>query len=200
MSIKNLYQLDRPLLGDIATSVQALMRIASQSLGSDCILHAMLALQLLQREGIPARLSAGHAAWRIGTAPGAVVAHHAAADVIEDGGVVFHAWISLGDGEWIFDPTTYQLADKMAIIDAYDGLLTPIDVPDDWSGALLIPTADRATWADVRDARRTGVCCYDPVPSLAQVILAHPDSQTDRHTQQTLLAIYDSVRRRQPLR
>ena len=52
MSITNLYQLDRRLLGDIAISVQALMRMASLSLGSDCIQHALLALQLLEREGV----------------------------------------------------------------------------------------------------------------------------------------------------
>ena len=121
-------------------------------------------------------------------------------DVIDDGGVVFHAWVSVGGGEWIFDPTTYQLAEKMAFIDAYDGIVTPIDIPADWSNALLMRNDERATWEDVRDGRRSGVCCYDPVPALTQVILRHPDSQTDRHMQQMLLTIFDSVRRRQPLR
>jgi hypothetical protein len=200
MSIHHLHQPDRRLLGDIATSVQALMRIASQSLGSDCILHAMFALQLLQREGVTASLCSGNVAWRIGTAPGAVVAHHTAADVIDDGGVVFHAWVSVGGGEWIFDPTTYQLAEKMAFIDAYDGIVTPIDIPADWSNALLMRNDERATWEKVRDGRRSGVCCYDAVPALTQLILEHPDSQTDRHMQQMLLTIFDSVRRRQPLR
>jgi hypothetical protein len=178
-----------------------MMHTASDAFGADCIYHAIMALQLLADHRVPARLCAGHAAWRVGTAPGAVVAHHPQGEVIEDGrGVVFHAWITLADGSWIFDPTTYQLAAKMAMIDAADGLVTPVEIPEEWMGSVLMPAASTATWAQVRDGRSAGVCCYDANSALTRQILAHPDSVADPDLLPTLRMIFSHVSSRRALR
>ena len=180
----------------VAGAVRAIAQAGSASLGADCIWHAMACLHLLEQEGITeARLVAGHAAWRVhGKAPSAVVCHHADMNgVILDpssGNVLFHAWVAHGDQ--VFDATTYQLREKLAGLDAFDGGRTPVNWCPDY---LLVSRRECASWPSVRDGFHHGLFCYDPVPDLTERVLAHPDSHLDQYAIGLLDQAYQALKR-----
>lgn len=148
---------------NIAAATRGFAGCASRAPLVDCLSHAQAAEHLLERAGYMARVVAGFAAWRLhGQAPGAVVAHLVGegCDLIPgQEGIAFHAWVEVlsPDGDSIFDVTAYQLAAKMAAIDASDGQITPIE----WQGEFLLrKKVWLNTWPEVRDGSHAGAAFY----------------------------------------
>lgn len=187
-------------LTDVARAMEMLAQSCSDSLTADCIVHAILVREMIKERYRDARIQAGYAAWRIGSAAGAVVAHHPDVCAISDRGVVFHTWIALDMGRWIFDPTTYQLGLKMQMIDASDGGCTPYQIPHKWETGLLMPHKKTHSWPAVKNGVKSGSCCYIANREITQRVFSHPDSVVDVEDLRMLKQVYEQVVRRLPIK
>lgn len=104
----------------VASALRRLARAASANLGGDCFVHAALAAQLLADEGLHADVEVGFSAWRVGEGDTDVIAHLPTPGMVpQPGGAPVHAWLEIGN--WLFDPTVYQLEAKARMLDALDG-------------------------------------------------------------------------------
>lgn len=114
-------------LGRVASAVRRICSASSSRLGSDCALHASLSAELLLRLGWEARVVAGFAGWRVGEGHGDVILHAPMPDMPppKPNELPFHVWIEVGN--FLFDPTTYQLRQKAAELDALDGQTTIVN-------------------------------------------------------------------------
>lgn len=110
----------------VSGALQRMAEAASANIGRDCLVHALLAAELLADAGIPATVVVGYAAWRVGEGDGDVLSHVPNPSIAaQPGAEAYHAWLEIGD--WIFDPTTYQLDAKARALDALDNGQTQVD-------------------------------------------------------------------------
>jgi len=126
----------------VGDAIRRLATAASEKIGYDCYVHALIGKELLADFSIDAEVAAGYAAWRTGESDGSVIAHTSKVKgYLPPGaqGFAYHAWLVCGTT--IIDLTTYQIPRKAAELDAMDGGHTELD----WAPALLI-----ADFADVK--------------------------------------------------
>ncbi len=150
-----------------ALAAQKLFTASSASLNKDCYGHALLAHHALNALGIQSEVIVGYAAWRVdGQAPGAVISHHVAGAIIpEPGAEVYHAWLKVGND--IVDLTTYQLTQKAAILDSYDGQVTPVNWCPDF---LWVKKNTVSTYQRVAQGFKAGLYSYDRIIALEKRI------------------------------
>jgi len=183
--------LDVQIVERVASAIRKLAQAASNHLGNDCYLHAMIGRELLKDFGIDAEIAAGFAAWRVGESDGSVIAHTPKERGYLPPGVdgfAYHAWLMCGLK--IIDLTTYQLPKKAKDLDALDGGKTDVE----WAPELLV-----ASITEVRSFREVaqghaGMFYYERNPKIerilaetssldagdlqmARVILANPNAQ-----------------------
>jgi len=146
----------------VMRTVQAFMSAVSEHQQGDCTMHAKLLAALLHDEGVSAKAVAGFAAWRVGDAPHAVVAHHPDGELAQapdKDSAVFHAWVECAGR--ILDSTIYTLARKVQAMDAFDGLHTPVT----WQRPYLyVPKTSCASLSAVRDGHLAGMYYYQRRP------------------------------------
>jgi hypothetical protein len=189
------------LAHQVAVAVRSLAQAGSAGLGRDCIWHSQAAQHLLVGEGIAnVQIVAGHAAWRVHPRHrSSVVSHHPAmyGPVVEpsDGALLFHAWVACGDQ--VFDPTTYQLRQKLAELDAIDGGRTPVNWCPDY---LLRSRRECVPWRSVRDRFRSGLFCYDPDQALTDRVMKALASGIDRYDAGVLELALRMAKSGQPFR
>lgn len=115
----------------LSASVQKLFTACSEKPLGDCYEIHSLAVQFLKQNGVEAKLIAGDAAWRIGSAGGAVVSHvesgqaNTSQHVFGMKKMWFHCWLQLND-YWFLDLSAYQLSDKMRHLDFLEQTYTPV--------------------------------------------------------------------------
>ncbi len=179
-----LARVDLPL---ILNAVQRFTAAASGQPTVDCTIHAKLVQALLADAGVAAAVCAGHAAWRVGEQPHAVVAHHPAGNPGQlpvENGAMFHAWVECGGV--IIDSTLLTLIDKVRQLDAFDGLRTRVQ----WYPAYLVAAkADGTSFAAVRDGRTPGLFHYRRVPACEPRWLDYALDANDLATPRTVLAM-----------
>lgn len=158
---------EAPDYGRISGAIRRLSQAASGYLGADCYLHAAFAARLLARQGVAAKVVVGHAAWRVGDGDADVVLHAPAPNFPPQPGILFHAWV-LVDGVKLFDPTTYQLRQKAAALDAIDGQKTTVAWCPDY---LLADVSRVSTLFDVIQ-KTQGLFFYKRVQELEERVLA----------------------------
>lgn len=141
----------------VAAALRKLTTAASSIPGRDCYTHAALGQALLERLGVPCRLVAGWAAWRVGPGDADVVAHHNGGTIPQQaGGLMYHAWIELA-GDRILDFSTFQLEMKARELDRMDGGRTQVNWCPDY---LLVSRSRVKTYREVAKSYATGVFHY----------------------------------------
>lgn len=152
-------------------ALRKLTNSASQNIGADCLMQALLAQQVLKEEGMDTKVVLGEAAWRIGPGDGDVITHSPTTGGFAPVGVkamAYHAWL-----EWktsIIDLTTHSLRLKAAQLDAMDGGKTNVD----WCPPyLFIPKWQARSLREVTQALNAGVSCYREIPGLHMAMLAN---------------------------
>mgnify|MGYP001354280115 CR=1 FL=1 len=165
----------KPAVSRIAAALRNYATAASNSLGSDCYVHAELGRVLLNDVGIETRLVAGFAAWRVG--PGADdvlghVPHLTAYAPTKCPGLPYHTWLYCG--AFLVDFTTYQLQQKARQLDAADGGRTTVT----WCPPFLcaLPQELRR-YEELVHARTAGLAYYQARPELDGVL--RPPSPVD---------------------
>lgn len=151
----------------VAQAVYKLTAASSPVFGADCLLQAALAQSILSRLGVPAKVQAGYAAWRVGEGDGDVISHRPGPGMVlrDPRELPFHAWLEVGSH--IFDVTTRQLAHKAQQLDALDGGSTTVQWQPDY---LLIPIERTSGYKDVANGS-AGLCYYSPQPEIARIVI-----------------------------
>lgn len=189
----HLRQTVTPVAQRVGAALRKLATAASDSLGGDCYLHALLGRELLADLGVATRIVVGYAAWRIGHADDDVMAHvpHAQGFLPEGvQGMAFHAWLETitddGSAPLLIDFTTYQLARKAKELDDADGGHTNVE----WQPSmLLLDRTEIRSYKEVAKAPGPGLAHYQEAPGLHERI-AHnfsPDPE-DLAIARTILA------------
>jgi hypothetical protein len=154
----------------VGNALKKLATAASNHLGSDCYMHAVLGRELLKDFGFDARVAVGEAAWRVGEGDGDVITHTPRVKgFVPEGkkGFGYHAWLVV-DGH-IVDLTTYQLIRKAEELDAADGGHTRVTWAPD---ALVMPVGLVLSLRQVTQSPRAAVAFYDPHPEMLQLVSA----------------------------
>lgn len=137
----------------VALSIRKLALAASDNLGSDCYMHAMIAKSMLTSLGVVTRLNAGNAAWRLGNGDGDVVTHIKLPGVpYQANSYPYHIWLTCD--RYLLDVTTYQLRAKARTLDELDGGKTTVDWCPDY---LLV---ERDTVASFQDCQQKNAGVY----------------------------------------
>ena len=137
--------------------------------GRDCEAHAKLLQTLLEGEGIPSRVVAGVAAWRVGLEDGAVPAHGFGG--FGPGSFAGHFWVEAG--LFIADATSWQWPLKLRAAEDHDGIPARVEWPRE---ALVLLRSRVRTFEEVRDGY-TFACHYQERPEFApylERVLAEP--------------------------
>lgn len=138
---------------------------------NQCLLIASLTCKFLHRKGFErARIVIGECAWRVdGKSAGAVVSHYKSSSTLyfernsnPVEALAFHAWVELTPVLWL-DLTTYQLPNKMKMMDDLDGSTTPVSWAPDY---LVFGPSDLLSYEKVRDSFKSGVFWYREDKSL----------------------------------
>lgn len=133
---------------------------------NQCLLIASLACKFFQRKGFKqSRVVIGECSWRVdGKSDGAVVSHCKSSDTLYFEQTVnpgeafaFHAWIEITPVLWL-DLTTYQLPNKMKVMDDLDGSVTPVSWAPNY---LVFGPSDIFSYEKVRDSFKSGVFWYN---------------------------------------
>lgn len=154
----------------VGPALKKMATAASHYLGADCVLHADLGRQALERLGIKAELVAGFSAWQLGAGPGDILSHHTEAEVHapvqgDKPGFPYHAWLRAGD--ILIDFSTYQLPLKAAHMDAVDGHHTDIQWCPDY---LVAPMTSVVSYRVVANSRTPGHYHYQHVPEIQAMV------------------------------
>lgn len=178
----------------LAQAIQSVVGVTSDSVGTNCVMYAMVGALAMQKLGFTkAKAVAGSALWRVGPGDGDVISH--ALSTMQPGmglyspGVAVkrfmgHAWIECGDE--LIDFTTHTLKQKAKMLDAADG------------GTTLVAWAPTFLWArknsclplgDVSQSYDVGVYGYARDPGVEPVVLRWDGSGTsaDEAAAQVLL-------------
>lgn len=148
----------------VSLALRKYMLAASSHCGGDCYAHAAFGQALLKDRGIETRLTAGHAAWRIGPNDADVIGHTPeAATVGPTGGPGFgyHCWLecpALPGKGFVIDFTTYQLRLKAQMLDASDGGRTVVEWCPDY---LLLPRENIGSYREVARTPMVGIAYYE---------------------------------------
>jgi hypothetical protein len=115
-----------------------------------------MARAVLERLGVPAQLTIGYAAWRVGPGRDDVLSHYPG-DLAWDPAraAYFHAWLVIGDH--IFDVTTSTIRLKAKQLDALDGARTTVTWCPDY---LWMPLYASRRFDEVAAGRQGGVSSY----------------------------------------
>lgn len=166
-------------LDRVATAVRKLFSAASPVPGCECCLYAQFGQHLLQRLGVNAEVAIGYAAWRVGNAPGDVIAHHAShAPQATGPAVPYHAWIDVAGR--VIDFTTHDLIRKGTMLDAQDGGRTDVK----WCPEFLFAEKHELVGGvfEVVQAMHAGVFYYERVPRLEAQYRAKAQRMDDHET------------------
>lgn len=151
----------------LAAAIRKLASAASGNLGSDCYIHSIIAKEILGRLGVEVSLKVGEAAFRVGEGDSDVILHKAAPGMVpQPGGVAYHVWLQVGD--YIFDPTLYQLPAKAKDLDLLDGGHTTVTWHPDY---LLAHVETISPLKDVIQLHAGGYF-YREEPALTSLILS----------------------------
>lgn len=151
-------QLTEAALRDFAKEVWAALSFAGlRNPGRDCVAQAVALSELLRADGYAATAEIGVAAFRTGSRPQDVVAHHELMRVVPTGGTFMgHAWVELGG--MIIDTTVCDIPMKMQRMNAVDGL----DGECWWSGDILWkPRNASRSFEAVERGTRPGIFHYE---------------------------------------
>lgn len=179
-------------------ALRKLASAASDSLGADCYLHALIGRDLMADQGVQTRIVVGYAAWRIGHADGDVISHvpHVQGFLPEGAeGLAFHAWLETvtddGSAPLLIDFTTYQLERKAKELDEADGGHTNVD----WHPSMLVfDRTDIRSYKEVAKAPGPGLAHYEEVPGLhARIAKDFKPDPEDLAAARTIMANPDAV-------
>ena len=156
----------------LAAAVRKIMTAASESLGVDCLMHAVMTKAVLAELGVDATIEVGEAAWRIGEGDADVICHLARmAPNAKPGEWPYHAWLNVQGN--IFDVTTYQLPIKAKMAAEVDG--QPFSIT--WSPEFMFVRKDQCS--SERDVTKlhAGLFYYGRIPAIEPTVLsgAQPD-------------------------
>jgi len=162
---------ERVVFKRLAYALRKLTNSASQNIGADCLMQALLAQQILKEEGLDTKVVLGEAAWRIGPDDGDVITHSPTTGGFAPVGIkamAYHAWLEWGTS--IIDFTTHSLRVKAAQLDALDGGKTNVH----WCPSyLFIPKRHARSLGEVTQALDAGVACYREIPGLHMAMLVN---------------------------
>lgn len=151
----------------LASTIHRLIDAAGTHHGADCYTQALLASEILRRRGVPAEISVGFAAFRVGNGDGDVITHAPMPNMpYQPNAAAYHAWVEIGD--WIFDTTTSQLRQKAADLDTLDGGTTAVDWCPDY---LLVRKSSVSTFRQVA-CEHAGMYFYERRRDVESMILS----------------------------
>lgn len=166
----------------IAQALRVAMAPVSELRGgfaADCVLYASVGAEALRALGLPARMLAGDAVWRVGPGDADVIHHVAGAGTPTYGPAntatgAFHAWIGIASHGAAFtqlvDFTTWQLREKGRLLDQADGGNTIVEFCPDY---LWVPErhARSMTLRQVTESFTPGVYAYASRPRVEGMTL-----------------------------
>lgn len=152
----------------LAAAIRKLATAASGHLGSDCYIHAAIAKEILGRLGVEASLKVGSSGFRVGNGNSDVILHKLTPGMVpQPGGIAYHVWLQIGD--YIFDPTLYQLPSKAKALDELDGGHTDVIWAPDY---LLAHIKSISPLKDVIQLH-AGCYYYAEEPDVADLVLSN---------------------------
>lgn len=179
----------------------ALMPVAESRgvFGADCMMYASVGAEALRQVGVPARLQAGDALWRLGPGDADMIHHVAGAGTPTFGPAhvateVFHAWIrvdaQVNAPAQLVDFTTWQLRDKARLLDLADGRHTNVEFCPDylWVSEKM---AASLTMRQVVNSSMAGVYTYTARPRVEGLRLPSPAAV--RMVADVVLFCYDEL-------
>lgn len=167
----------------IAKAMHQVVGAITSSFGADCLMYAGVGAKVLTALGMPAKMVAGSAGWRIGPGDGDMISHavemHSQMSTIgipegAKAAGMFHAWVESGDT--IVDFTTGSLREKARYLDQMDGGRTQVD----WAPEFLVtPKRKVKSLQDVANGFDIGVYAYIQHPQIEAVVFKNHADKMD---------------------
>lgn len=167
----------------IARAMHQVIGAITSAYGADCLMYAGVGAKVLSALGLPAKMVAGSAGWRIGPGDGDSISHalelqgHMSTVGIPEGAKaagMFHAWVECGDT--IIDFTTSSLREKARYLDQMDGGSTAVE----WCPEVLVASRRELTsLVDVVQGEKIGAFGYVQHPRIENVVFRDHAAKMD---------------------
>lgn len=142
---------------------------------NNCILVAHTLSYILTEVGIKNNVCLGFAVWSVGQDKNDIITHlpNSMTQIGQEGGMVIHAWVEVGEDRKIIDFTTYQLKKKGKLLEVADGLKTNVK----WCPDYLVTTQDKLKSLDqIKHSKYAGNYGYQRVPKYEEAMIASDNS------------------------
>ncbi len=202
----SLASINRPAFEE---AVRAVCTAITEFSGADCVMYALVAHGLLSELGVGAVPVAGSAAWRVGKGDCDVISHapeiHGPVYEPDHNRTVisgmFHCWVEVVDNgkTMIVDTTTWQFAQKAAMLDAADGGKTKVDftLPCLWHEK---GTGRQITLSGVARSHDIGVFAYLRKKAIERIIFNADSIAATRQAVFAAKLCYQSLLKGEPIK